>query len=85
MNKRIKRIIAREGLILVGVLMLVAAIQLSQDPTPRPGLIAASRIGKSYLQRHLHTFNGGVVVVYIYLLYLIGRFGVWAVKTLKEK
>lgn len=84
MNKTIKKIIAREGIILVGVFLLVAVIQLSQNPAPRKGFISG-RLPKSYLEQHLRAFNGGMVIIDIYLLYLIGRFGVWAVKTLKEK
>jgi len=64
MNKPIKKIIAREGLIILGFLIIGQVIWYL-----------------FFLQNFDHKETG----FYAYPLYLLIRFIIWAVKTLKEK
>lgn len=77
-KKKIKRIIAREGLIIVGIASTGGLIALLSLMLPE---------GASY--RETLGFIGSLILIYswniIYLFYLLIRFILWAIKTLKEQ
>lgn len=83
MNKDLKKIIAREGLILLGFIVWVIIIRRSNvngifyDLAPRDYAIEQ----KFYFADRLEN----LVIYCPYLIYLVIRFIIWAIKALKEK
>ena len=87
MNKKTKKIIAREGIIFLGVILLVAFIALSKPKEERSKYksISTHIVTESAWAKHAETFNGGIVVVDLWLLYLAVRFGTWAIRIIRDK
>ena len=74
MNKKIKRIIIREGLVIIGfglVLLVGAKIALTDMQVS----LSMSPLGAAFFS----------IGIYGYPIYLIIRFTIWAIKRLKEK
>ena len=71
-KKKIKQIVAREGLILLGLAIashILYNLEINQ--------IAKYPVSSNFHLRHSF--------VWAYLLYLLIRFIIWAIKTLREK
>ena len=84
MDKKIKRIIAREGLIFLAAIFLVAFMAFSESPREAHIREVRARY-TSKMENHIAVFNGGMVVIDLWLLYLAVRFGIWAIKIIKDK
>jgi len=82
-----KKIIAREGLVLLVVVLLTTFIILSKPSEERPKFKLTSDVIviESALEKHTKIFNGGIIVVDLWLLYLATRFSLWGIQVLREK
>lgn len=78
MDAKIKKIIAREGLIIVSIAMAGGLITLLSMILP-----------DAVLFKEILSIIGFTVLIYswniIYLSYLLVRFIIWAIRTLKQK
>ncbi|MEI8175274.1 MAG: hypothetical protein WCG78_00195 [Candidatus Omnitrophota bacterium] len=79
-DKAIKKIIAREGLIFFGCLVLIPAIDFVSLPLVNGCLAGTSLFNKAYL---LHIIN--TTSILLYPAYLSIRFIIWALRTLRTK
>ena len=77
MKKDIKKIIAREGLILLGFILLSVIITFVLLTTEFA--VVGEQIGQKIV-----TF-AVILLLLGYPIYLLSRFIVWAIRTLKEK
>lgn len=82
MDNRIKKIIAREGLILIGFIclgylsfILIPWFPKSAIPIPSRPLTMVELLGK----------NRELLGLSAYIIYLLFRFIIWAIKTLKAE
>jgi len=73
MDTKIKKIIAREGLVIIGFIVAMFILMFIFTINPR-FLYGSGLPGVEY-----------VIVLFGYPLYLIVRFIIWAIKTLKHK
>lgn len=80
MNLKLKKIIAREGVIFLGVLFLSIIVGMLFRDTKYPGLRLLD--GYSY---KVFSFKNMLIAFTGYPLYLSIRFIIWAVRVLKEK
>ena len=87
MNKIVKKIIAREGLIILATLILGSFLILLY-PILKPDLISGM-MGQAVVEYDMLVANrvliSGIILVSLYPLYLLIRFIIWAIKTLREK
>lgn len=91
MNKSLKNIIAREGLIIIGIILAsilivyIPAIYLAID-----NFIGVKLLGRRIIWEEAPTlvqnigYFGWFFLICAYPLYLLIRFIVWAIKTLKD-
>lgn len=70
MNKNLKKIIAKEGLILLGIILLG---------------FCSMFLGDAILRNFMMGSVGIVILLIGYPVYLLIRFIFWAIKTLREK
>ena len=111
MNKTAKRIIAREGLIVIGLItvsLLIMGISFIYPPYPKTNTSQTKKITEKNIvwdkpiastgfdairfdkvkriERQRENIKiGGIIILYLYPIYLLIRFIIWAVKTLREK
>jgi hypothetical protein len=69
MTPNIKKIIAREGLVIIGSIIVLALI----------GLVLFA------ITRNSEWFGVILIIVYLYPIYLLVRFIIWAIRTLRER
>ena len=77
MKKDIKKIIAREGLILLGIIVLSAIIIFALSITEFA--VVGEQIGQKIV-----TFVF-ILMLLGYPIYLLARFIIWAIRTLREE
>ena len=91
MNNKIKKIIAREGLVVIGLILfglVIVGINMmcnaifvkinTGKPTP-------SFIPDNYTNYDIINRFGFIVTIFGYPIYLVVKFIIWAVKVLKQK
>lgn len=88
--KKIKRIVAREGLVLFGFIFAGSINGIICSKIPFPEQIPQPPSGftlDNFFVRHSDFFHYTLssLLFFGYLFYLLIRFTIWAVKTLKEK
>lgn len=100
MDKSIKKTIAREGLILLGIVIIGVMLTWVNDEVDYTHIISTWK-GKIYLIPERYIFSirlfeigdiyfikygiGTFLLFLVYPIYLLIRFIIWAIKTLREK
>lgn len=80
-TKKIKRIIAKEGLILLGIIFIAGIIIFIANRFPPRCIIE----GNFTIMPTNKIASGIYILIFVYLLYLLIRFLFWALRTLRER
>jgi len=80
-KKKIKRIMAREGLILLGVIFIAGIIIFIVNRFPPRCIIE----GNLVIMPTNKIAYGIYILIFVYLFYLLIRFTIWALRTLRDR